>query len=96
MRTTTVTIPEDLTTKVQTCQVKMDGLKQLIGFLVSTIEYDVPKAKIDAFQAEFMEENKVYNNLKMEIEKYIPADFDKDKTIWNLDFASCTLEVTEQ
>ena len=95
MKKTTVIIPEDLSTRVQESQVKMDGLKQLIGFLVSTVEYDVPQAKIAEFQKQFMDENRVYNDLKAELDNYIPADFNRDKTIWNLDFATCTLEITE-
>lgn len=96
MKKTTITIPEDLNNKIQESQVKMDGLKQLIGFLVSATEYNVPKEKINEFQTEFMEENRIYNDLKAEIEKLIPADFNKDKTTWNLDFATHSLEVTEQ
>lgn len=96
MKKTTVIIPEDLSNKVQECQIKMDGLKQLIGFLVSTVEYNVPEAKINEFQKEFMEENKIYNDLKGIIETYIPEDFNKDKTIWNLDFASHILEIEER
>ena len=95
MKKTTVIIPEDLASQIQESQVKLDGLKQLIGFLVSTIEYDVPQAKIDGFQKEFMEENRVYNDLKSKVDEYVPADFDKNKTSWNLDFATCELEITE-
>lgn len=95
MKKTIISVPTELSDAIQACQVEMDGLKQLIGYAMSTTDYTIPQSKIDELQDKFMSKNKVYNQLKDEVEKLIPADFDKTKTNWSLDFATHQAEVIE-
>ena len=95
MKTVSVSIPADLSARIQACQIELEGLKSLIGYFLSTTEYEVPTEKINEFQTQFMLKNKEYNELKLEIENYIPSDFNLVKTSWNLDFATSTAVITE-
>lgn len=95
MKKIIISVPTEVSDAIQACQVEMDGLKQLIGYAMSTTDYVIPKERIDELQNQFMVKNKEYNQLKEEVEKLIPADFDKTKTNWNLDFATYKAEVIE-
>ena len=95
MRKTIINIPLELSDGIQACQIELDGLKQLIGFLLSSVEYNIPEEKINKLQQDFMKKNKEYNDLKLQVENYIPADFDKNKTSWNLDFSTYEVEIVE-
>lgn len=96
MKKVIIDVPQKLNDDIQAIQVEMDGLKQLIAYMISTTEYVIPAEKIQSLQMEFFAKNKIYNDLKLEVENYIPEDFDKSKTIWNLDFATCQAEVVEE
>lgn len=96
MRKINVEIPVELSDNIQKVQVEMDGLKQLIGYLLATEEYVIPAKKIEKLQEDFMAKNKIYNELKLKVEDYIPEDFDKNKTSWMLDFSTHTVEITEE
>lgn len=95
MKKTVITIPLELNNNIQACQVELDGLKSLIGYLLSTTEYEISTSKIEDLQNKFINKNKEYNELKAEVEKLIPEDFDRIKTSWNLDFATSAVEVIE-
>lgn len=96
MKKVTITIPMELSDNIQRIQVELDGLKQLIGYLLSTEEYNIPVEKIEKLQEEFIMKNKIYNELKLKVEDYIPEDFDKNKTSWTLDFSTYQVEIVEE
>ncbi len=96
MKKVNVTIPLELSDEIQACQIELDGLKQLIAFLLSNSEYIIPEEKINKLQKDFIEKNKIYNDLKLKVEDYIPADFNKTKTSWSLDFATQNVEIIEE
>ena len=96
MRKAIVSVDQKLNDDILTIQVEMDGLKQLIAYMLSTTEYLIPQEKIDALQADFMKKNKIYNDLKSEIEALIPDGFIKEKTSWNLMFATAEVEFVEE
>lgn len=96
MKKVNITIPMELSNDIQKVQVELDGLKQLIGYLLAAEEYNIPAKKIEKLQEDFMAKNKIYNELKLEVEDYIPEDFDKNKTSWSLDFSTYTVEVVEE
>lgn len=96
MKKIVVNVSEELNEKLLDVQVEMDGLKQLIAYMLSTTEYIIPEEKINALQAKFMEKNKIYNDLKSEVETLIPSNFNKEKTSWNLIFANAQVEFTEE
>lgn len=95
MKKTIISVPTDLSDAIQACQIEMDGLKQLIGYAMAATDYVIPQEKIDELQNKFMLKNKEYNQLKEQVEKLIPVDFDKTKTNWSLDFATYQVEVIE-
>lgn len=95
MRKINITIPMELSDSIQACQIELDGLKSLIAYLLSNSEYEIPQSKIDNYEKKIVLKNKEYNDLKMQVENLIPADFDKNKTYWNLDFATTNVEVIE-
>ncbi len=95
MRKTIVNIPAELSDEIQACQIELEGLKQLIAFLMSNTEYVIPEERIVGLQKDFMAKNKIYNDLKLKVEDFVPADFDKSKTSWNLDFTTYSVEITE-
>lgn len=95
MRKTIITIPTELSDSIQACQIELDGLKELIAFLLASVEYNIPEERINKLQKDFINVNKTYNELKLKVEDYIPVDFDKSKTSWNLDFSTGSVEVVE-
>ena len=95
MKKTTVIVPEELSDGIQACQVELTGLKDLISYLLANTEYNIPEERIEALERRFMAQTKLYNDLKLKVEDYIPSDFDKTKTSWNLDFATYTVEIIE-
>ena len=96
MKKITLEVPVELSESIQTCQIELDGLKQLIGFLMSNTEYNVPEERIQKLQKDFMDKNRLYNELKSQVEDLIPSDFNKNKTSWNLDFSSNKVEIVEE
>lgn len=96
MKKTIILVPAELSNAIQSCQVEMDGLKQLIGYAMSTTDYVIPQEKIDELQKQFMVKNREYNQLKEDVEKLIPADFDKSRTNWSLDFSTYQVEIIEE
>lgn len=95
MKKINITIPMELSNDIQECQIELEGLKELIAFLLSNVEYNVPEEKINKLRTDFVNKNKTYNDLKLKVENYIPEDFDRTKTTWSLDFATYNVEVVE-
>lgn len=95
MKKINITIPMELSNDIQECQIELEGLKELIAFLLSNVEYNIPEEKISKLRTDFVNKNKIYNDLKLKVENYIPEDFDRTKTTWSLDFATYNVEVVE-
>jgi len=96
MKTTTFKIDQALSDAIQTRQVELDGLQRLLAFAWSTTEYQIPQAKLDELMADYNRTNLEYNTLRQKVTDMVPAEFDKSKTSWNLDFATCMVTVSEQ
>ena len=96
MKTTTFKIDEALASAIQTRQVELDGLQRLLAFAWSSTEYQVPQSKIDELMEKYNKTNMEYNILRQSITDMVPEEFDKNKTSWNLDFATCEVSVSEQ
>lgn len=96
MKETTFQVDQALTDAIQTRQVELDGLQRMLAFAWSTTEYNIPKEKIDELMADYNKTNLEYNLLRQKITDMVPAEFDKSKTSWNLDFATNTVTVVEQ
>lgn len=96
MREITIDVDKELSNAIEARQIEMDSLKNLLGFAYSTTAYTIPEERIKKLEKEFNELNAEYNLLKNKIElEYIPNDYNKAKTVWNLDFNNSTLKVTE-
>ena len=96
MRETTFQVDQALTDAIQARQIELDGLQRMLAFTWSTTEYNIPKEKIDELMADYNKTNLEYNLLRQKITDMVPAEFDKSKTSWNLDFATNTVTVVEQ
>lgn len=96
MKTTTFKIDQALADAIQTRQVELDGLQRLLAFAWSTTEYQIPQTKLDELMADYNKTNLEYNTLRQKVTDMVPAEFDKSKTSWNLDFATCMVTVSEQ
>ena len=46
--------------------------------------------------ADYNKTNLEYNILRQQVTDMVPAEFDKTRTSWNLDFATCEVTVSEQ
>ena len=96
MRETTFQIDSALSEAIQARQVELDGIQRMLAFAWSTTEYNIPQEKIDELKADYNKTNLEYNLLRQKVTDMVPADFDKSKTSWNLDFATNTVSVIEQ
>lgn len=96
MKDTTFTVDSALSDAIQARQIELDGLQRMLAFAWSTTEYNIPQEKIDELKADYNKTNLEYNLLRQKITDMVPAEFDKSKTSWNLDFATNTVTVIEQ
>ena len=96
MKETTFKIDHALSEAIQTRQVELDGLQRMLAFAWSTTEYTIPQEKIDELKEDYNKTNLEYNLLRQKITDMVPAEFDKTKTSWNLDFATHKVTVIEQ
>lgn len=96
MRETSFQIERALSEAIQTRQVELDGIQRMLAFAWSTNEYQIPQEKIDELKADYNKTNLEYNLLRQKVTDMVPADFDKSKTSWNLDFATSVVTVIEQ
>ena len=96
MKTTTFKIDQALADAIQARQVELDGLQRLLAFAWSSNEYQIPQSKIDELMADYNKTNLEYNILRQQVTDMVPAEFDKTRTSWNLDFATCEVTVSEQ
>ena len=96
MKETTFQVDQALTDAIQARQIELDGIQRMLAFAWSTTEYNIPKEKIDELMTDYNKTNLEYNLLRQKITDMVPAEFDKSKTSWNLDFATNTVTVVEQ
>lgn len=94
MNTITFEVPEALTQAIEARQLELDGYKDLLGFAYSTTQYIIPEARIALLEEKMMKCKAEYEILKQEVDQMIPAEVDKTRASWNLDFASNTVTVT--
>ena len=59
----TFTIDENLRDAIQARQIEMEGLQNLIGFAMSTTQYNIPKEKITEMRKEYNDKLFEYNLL---------------------------------
>lgn len=96
MKETSFEIDHALSEAIQARQVELDGIQRMLAFAWSTTEYQIPQDKIDELKADYNKTNLEYNLLRQKITDMVPAEFDKSKTSWNLDFATNMVTVVEQ
>ena len=96
MKQTTFQIDPALSEAIQARQIELDGIQRMLAFAWSTTEYQIPKEKIDELKADYNKTNLEYNLLRQKITDMAPAEFDKARTSWNLDFATNEATVIEQ
>lgn len=96
MKETTFQIDHALSEAIQARQVELDGIQRMLAFAWSTTEYQIPQDKIDELKADYNKTNLEYNLLRQKVTDMVPAEFDKTRTSWNLDFATNTVTVIEQ
>ena len=75
---------------------ELNGLKSLIGFALSTTEYEIPKEKIIELQQEYAKTLAEYDTLKESVTKLIPDEAVNEKTSWTLDFKTHIVTVYEE
>lgn len=92
----TFTIDENLRDAIQARQIEMEGLQNLIGFAMSTTQYNIPKEKITEMRKEYNDKLFEYNLLKDEISNIIPKEYQEDKYSWQLDFTEATVSIYEE
>lgn len=96
MKQTTFQIDPALSEAIQARQIELDGIQRMLAFAWSTTEYQIPQEKIDELKADYNKTNLEYNLLRQKITDMVPAEFDKARTSWNLDFATNEVTVIEQ
>ena len=96
MKETTFEIDPALSESIQARQIELDGIQRMLAFAWSTTEYTIPQEKIDELKEDYNKTNLEYNLLRQKITDMVPAEFDKAKTSWNLDFATHKVTVIEQ
>lgn len=91
----TFKIDESLRDAIQARQIEMDGLQNLIGFALSTTQYNIPTEKITSMRKEYEDTLYEYNLLKGEVDKLIPVEYKLEKYSWQLDFTEGVISIYE-
>lgn len=95
MKQTTFQVDPALAEAIQARQVELDGIQKMLAFAWSTTEYQIPQERIEELKEDYNRTNLEYNLLRQKITDMVPADFDKSKTFWNLDFATNVVTVEQ-
>ena len=77
MRKTIITIPTELSDSIQACQIELDGLKELIAFLLASVEYNIPEERINKLQKDFINVNKTYKPGSMAAKANMVRDYNE-------------------
>lgn len=88
-------VPQELVESIQTRQLELESVKDLLAFLYSTTQYNIDTKKLERLEKEFKQLNIEYNLLKEKVEEIFIAEFDRAKTSWNLDFNTNIVTVVE-
>ena len=94
MNTLTFEVPVALSNAIEARQMELEGYKDLLGYAYSTTQYVIPEARIGLIEEKMMKVKAEYELLKQEVDRLIPAEVDKSRASWNLDFATSIVTVT--
>jgi hypothetical protein len=94
MNTITFTVSAALSQAIEARQLELEGYKDLLGFAYSTTQYIIPESRIALIEEKMLKTKAEYELLKKEVEESIPAEVDRSKASWSLDFATQVVTVT--
>ena len=95
MRTEVYEVSAELSDAIQSRQIRLEGLKDLLGFCYSTTSYNIPKDKVRELEQEYIDVVAEYNLLKEQVEAIFIKEFNPANTSWNLDFHTKKVTVVE-
>lgn len=95
MRIEEYKVPQELVESIQTRQLELESIKDLLAFLYSTTQYEVDTKKLEHLEKEYKELSIEYNLLKEEVEEIFISEFNRARTSWNLDFNTNIVTVVE-
>lgn len=91
----TITIPENICTKVQKAHIERDARRDILLYIMQN-KVEIPEERIERYQKEYDEKYFAFEEAKALVEKnFVVPVLGKrwDSFDWNLDYATCIVTI---
>ena len=90
----TITIPEELRTKVQRANVERDSRRDILLYIMQN-NIEIPEERMQKYQKEYDEKFLEFEQAKDIVEKeYVMPATDKKALNWSLNYSDCVVSIT--
>lgn len=90
----TITVPREIRDKIQKAHMERDSRKDILTTILSG-SVNIPKERVDEYQAEYDKKFFDFESAKSELEKeYVMPATDGKASNWSLDYSTCVVTIT--